>query len=1216
MPKLICIALKINPTKLSNMTQSLTTKSILLLVFISIFSCTTEYNEGLQDKQKIQISKHEISEKPLNTTVLNDSVEPLVNAKNDTLIPLKKYPFIGSSPDKDSLVEAYSAPINLRTKTLYHNNNYIDTNDIVEYLGKGLTKIGKNKIDYSITEDIDSYSLKVEKIDTFQTTLPTPTIGSSYTMFSLGYDEGLGNQRYNSVHQDHSGSIWLGESRNLKRYDGTSLINYALHGKFSINSSTSIVEDQKGNIWMTSEDERTVRYDGKAFHEYKFKDSSANKKIASATLGSEGEIWFSTATNGILRFKNNTFQSISKSNGLVNDTVVEIKKLGNEIIILTNGGISVIKKDEITNYKINKQVIDGKLKSFSKLNDGTFWIGTSLGLYSSIAGNTTQYYRIADKYRVFDLLLNSKDKLWIASTTGLLIFEGDHFINLTKSDGLISDYIRNIYEDHDQNIWAIGTNSYSSIIDLNGFIKYSPSEEYNSQIHSIDQWNEDKLLIGTFNSGLRIFDKSSVKQLLLEENINIPLSLKDITSPSVVEDKNGNYWIGTFEGLIHLEKEKITIYQEENGLIHSAVTNTFQDSKGNLWIASWGMGLSKFDGEKFTHYKVSDGLLSGTIESITEDKNGTIWLASPKGLSAVSNDSIYHLSEENGLLKNNITNITSDRDGDLWFISSWKKGVSYFNGETIYYFNKQNGLSHNAVQSIQPDKNGNIWIKTMEGLDYLEIRKKESEIIDFSICHFNITDGFKIREMLNANFIDKNNNLWIAGKGKSKYNIQYKPEVPKKSKSRSPQISNLKIRGNEIDYSENMDKEYSFDSITPFTRAPKSLKLNYAANHLTFKFNALNFSNPYKTKYKYRLRGYEKNWSNAISNGVADYKNLPIGEFIFEVKSRTNGNEWSDSTSLAFEVYPPFYLTFWAYLFYFLFFILIMYVYSKVRFRRLENKQRNLEFKISEATEEIRSKNSVLKTKNKEITDSINYAKRIQNTILPSRYSLAENIENGFILFKPKDVVSGDFYWVERVGETVYFAAADCTGHGVPGALISVICANALSKALIEEGIKEPGSILNRTRDLVIDKLQRGDDDIKDGMDISLCAYNNVTQKLQWAGANNPLWIISKKENDYQLAIIKPNKQPIGSYHNHLPFETHNLDLKKGDTIYLFSDGFVDQFGGEKGKKYKVGKFRDFLLSIQHYPIEKHKELLDQELKNWMGDYEQVDDICIVGVRI
>ena len=261
----------------------------------------------------------------------------------------------------------------------------------------------------------------------------------------------------------------------------------------------------------------------------------------------------------------------------------------------------------------------------------------------------------------------------------------------------------------------------------------------------------------------------------------------------------------------------------------------------------------------------------------------------------------------------------------------------------------------------------------------------------------------------------------------------------------------------------------------------------------------------------------------------------------------------------------------------------------------------------------IKQQKLKLEIKNKEITDSINYASRIQQAILPSDLKLNKYLKNKFILYLPKDIVAGDFYWMENVNDCIFFAAADCTGHGVPGALVSVICSSALSKVVVEEMKENPAEVLNRTRDLVIERFGRTDKQINDGMDISLCAFNPLTGNLNWAGANNALWIVRK--DGKEIEIIKADKQPIGRYVTHEPFTSHNTKLNEGDTIYLFTDGFADQFGGIKGKKYKTAKFKLFLLSIQDHDMNTQLNLIKEEFNQWKGNFEQIDDVCIMGVK-
>jgi hypothetical protein len=300
----------------------------------------------------------------------------------------------------------------------------------------------------------------------------------------------------------------------------------------------------------------------------------------------------------------------------------------------------------------------------------------------------------------------------------------------------------------------------------------------------------------------------------------------------------------------------------------------------------------------------------------------------------------------------------------------------------------------------------------------------------------------------------------------------------------------------------------------------------------------------------------------------------------------------------------------------------------------------------------------LVEEKNREIVDSIEYALRIQTAILPPRKIVKQYLENSFILYKPKDIVAGDFYWMETVqlanelisgladeknilladeqmpkirqqladensrtknqlinssNQLILFAACDCTGHGVPGAMVSVVCHNALNRAVREFGLTQPSLILDKVTEIVTENFSRSEENIKDGMDISLCAFNTKTNAIQWAGANNPLWLIQ----DGELLETKADKQPIGMDDYSKPFTNHTFNLKTNASIYLFTDGFADQFGGETGqKKLTKKRFKELILSIQNNSIQDQELVLDRFITNYRKEIEQIDDILIIGVRV
>ena len=277
--------------------------------------------------------------------------------------------------------------------------------------------------------------------------------------------------------------------------------------------------------------------------------------------------------------------------------------------------------------------------------------------------------------------------------------------------------------------------------------------------------------------------------------------------------------------------------------------------------------------------------------------------------------------------------------------------------------------------------------------------------------------------------------------------------------------------------------------------------------------------------------------------------------------------------------------------------LFLIFVFNRLRVTR---KQKKI----------IEEQKEVVEEKNQEIVDSITYAKRIQSAILPPLKVVKEYLAESFILYKPKDIVAGDFYWLESKEDKVLFAAADCTGHGVPGAMVSVVCNNALNRSVREYGLTDPGEILTKTREIVIQEFEKSDEEVKDGMDIALCSLEG--NKLAFAGAHNPLWII----RDGAIIETKADKQPIGKFDNPIPYTTHHFELNKGDSIYIFSDGYVDQFGGEKGKKFKSKSFKELLLSIQNQTMEDQKESINSAFENWKGSLDQIDDVCVIGVRI
>lgn len=417
--------------------------------------------------------------------------------------------------------------------------------------------------------------------------------------------------------------------------------------------------------------------------------------------------------------------------------------------------------------------------------------------------------------------------------------------------------------------------------------------------------------------------------------------------------------------------------------------------------------------------------------------------------------------------------------------------------------------------------------------------------------------------------------------------------------------------------------------------------VSFDMNKLVFQYSSNSFDNNERNQYQFKLVGFDMDWSDWTKESKKEYTNLNEGEYTFKVRAKNTYDKVSATSSIDFCLLPPWYRTVWAYLIYALVVVVLFVVGIKINERRLLAENKRLEGIVIERTkevvaqkteiekkaeeismqsEEIKIKNQVLhqvnediSEKNKQITDSIQYAQKIQDAVLPSHNIIEDLFDEHFIFFKPRDIVSGDFYWVHENEDKVFWCAADCTGHGVPGAFMSMIGMSLLNEIVIERAIHSPNDILNQLRSLVISLLNDDQSSNKDGMDIALCVLDKNTQLLEFAGAYNPCYIYRGEE----LTVLPANQQPVGMHKkDSIPFEKQTYTVQKGDSIYVFSDGYVDQFGGKKGVKFMEKRFQKMILDFQESKMADQGIKFAQIYDKWKGTYMQLDDIVLIGVKV
>jgi serine phosphatase RsbU (regulator of sigma subunit) len=410
------------------------------------------------------------------------------------------------------------------------------------------------------------------------------------------------------------------------------------------------------------------------------------------------------------------------------------------------------------------------------------------------------------------------------------------------------------------------------------------------------------------------------------------------------------------------------------------------------------------------------------------------------------------------------------------------------------------------------------------------------------------------------------------------------------------------------------------DNNLEINKIPTSLE--YSNKRMEFNYSATSFLDEKRTLFSYMLEGSNNAWSDWSKETKAQYTNLPEDNYVFRVRSKNYLNNLGIETSFSFVILPPWYKTVWAYFLYVIAAILLLVVGISVGTNRIKRQKDQLEKVVKQRTHEVTEQKNEIEGQREElqelyndVTDSIRYAKRLQDSILPSDSFIKELFPESFVYFQPKDIVSGDFYWAEKIGENHLIAAVDCTGHGVPGAFMSLVGANGLNASVREHQLNETNLILEDLNRFAFSSLNKGDEgeSVRDGMDMSLISYNPKTREMTFSGANNPLYVVSNGE----FKIIKGDKLAIGSFKpGKEEYTQHSVELKTNDMVYLFSDGYPDQFGGQKCKKLMYKQFRNILLDISTLPLGKQKQELHDRLQKWKSDQEQVDDILVIGFRV
>lgn len=1077
---------------------------------------------------------------------------------------------------------------------------------------------------------------------------------NSQNFSSYGKLQGLKHSVVNCMLQDGFGNIWMGTAGGgVSKYDGQTFTHYTETEGLSNNTILSMHCDKKGNLWFGTYGGGVSRYDGKYFAH--FNSASGLSDIIPAIAGDAvGNLWFGKQGGGVSKCIQKDsgkleFLNYSAKQGFTNKGIRAITKdMSNNMWFATEGeGVYKFDGTSFTHYTVRQGLLSNNILQMLQDKSGNMWFGTEDEGVCRFDGKTFTSYTMNEGLSsnfISSLVEDRNGNIWLGTFGGgVNKYDGKSFTYYTDNEGLFSNLIFCMMEDKSGNLWigpyCGGLSKYNG----KSFTHFTNKEGLaNNSVFAMVEDDSGSIWFGTNGGGVSKYTGKAFETFSTGEG------MPHNTIWAALKDKNSDLWFGTNgNGICKVEgvekgKPQITIYGTRQGMPSGIVRSLLEDKSGNLWFGTEGGGLCKFDGKTFTTYTTKQGLSNNVVFSLGEDNNGNIWIGTyGGGVNKFDGKTFTHYSEKEGLANNFVLSILKDAHGNMWFGTSGG-GVDKYDGKYFTHFTEKEGLQNNFVLSILEDKKGNLWFGTRFGLSKLAnnymvrlaknyANESNEQLILFK--NYSYQDGF-LGIGCNAKAIiqDKKGTIWIGANDRL---TAFHPDAEDTDTiPPNVQLTNIEMFDENIPwltFEKHKDTslllsngvkiaDLSFDKIGDWYNLPQNLSLLHNNNYIVFHYIGITQKQSRKIKYQYKLEGFDENWSTQTTHTEVPYRNLPHGHYAFKLKAMNSDGFWSKEYTYPFTIRPPWSKTWWFRTLLVMFGVLVLYAIYLWRTAALREGKKILEKTVVERTAEVlhqkdeaEKQRTLVEKKQKEILDSITYAKRIQEAILPSEVVVKQYLSESFILYKPKDIVAGDFYWVERMEEpnSVIFAAADCTGHGVPGAMVSVICNNALNRVLKEFKLIEPNEILNKTRELVIEQFEKSSDEVKDGMDISICVLNTYTNQLKWAGANNPLWII--REN--KLIETKPDKQPIGKYAERKPFTGHSIQLHKGDIIYIFTDGFADQFGGPKGKKFKIAAMRELLLRLHSKPMEEQKHEINAVFEEWKGDLDQVDDVCIIGVK-
>ena len=1034
---------------------------------------------------------------------------------------------------------------------------------------------------------------------------------NSYSFFDNN-DE-LKNIEPSAISESDNGVLWFATNGNgIYKYENSKFTNYT-HKNGLISNWTNTLYFYNHLLWIGT-DLGLCSFDGENFLE---EPQLSGFSVNAVSTDAENNVWLGTR-NGLFlkRFNTDTYERLNTTNGLSKSYIIELllDKEGSLWIINYRGGLTRIKNGKFTCYSRNEGMPGMMVNTVCEIEPNTVLAGFDNGRMVVIKNNRlTKFETKKDLYgeRIRDISKDSKENLWISTYSGLLKISpsGDEKWYSTD-DGFPDKYVRSTFEDSKNNIW-IGTRN-NGIIRLNEDETYTVFNKDNglncNLIMSIDEDKQGNLLVGTSKGGLNIIKNNSVTKIYTEED--------GLTSNIVFGtyvDNDGIIWIAAKNGLNFLKDDKITsFYVQENMLIDSPF-DILEDDKGNLWLPCsngimkinkqnlFNFSDGKIDNINCILYDKYDGLKQAECNSTTrylKTQNGMLWFPTLSGLTMINPDSI---PINNYIPPVYIEELTIDNESisltDKLIVAAGKKrfifkfnALSYFQSEENLYkyilegfenqWNEATNKNSISYTNLSPGKytfkviacnNDGIWNETGAEFTFkIKPRLYETFVFNVLIFLFVLSFIFLIYKIRVKNLIKKQHKLEQIIQERTSEITEKSEELVQQNEEISQQAEELSKLSIVASNTENAVIIYD-----------QSYNLEWANDAYIKIYGEFIISETTDKNRNLLVTSSNKRIKLIVDECINEKKSIT---FVSENTNIHGENIWVQTTLTPIFEY---------------------------------NTLKNL-IVIESDISELKKAHINISLQKNYISSSIKYAKSIQDAILPLKEEINKYLNN-FIIFKPKDVVSGDFYWFLSIGEISIFAIVDCTGHGVPGAFMSMMANDLLNQIIIIKKILNPKEILTALDENIRKLLKQDVSDNVEGMDIGICVFkkkkNNKTQ-ITFAGSKLSLYY--HKYAEKKLKKIKGARKSIGGVffkYKQIHFENEVILLEKNDMIYMNTDGYIDQ-NNRARKRFGTQQLMDTFIEIADKDLLEQKTTLELKFDNWKQDEIQRDDVTLIGIKI